>query len=242
MAERFFYAGPLSAAVVRLEGEEFHHLVHVCRHRLGERVVLFNGDGREYVAVIHGLTRRYAELLIESGQEVSRELPAALWVAAPLPKRDRSQFLVEKLTELGTARYLPLPTQRSVVALTAPRLEKLRRYVIEACKQCGRNRLMEIMPAIDLTTLLTREDLPAVRLLADPRGEPLRSEHFPLRQAAVVVIGPEGGFTETELAEARQAGWQLVALGPRTLRVETAAVFVASCFAWRQLEDKEREA
>jgi 16S rRNA (uracil1498-N3)-methyltransferase len=235
MAERFFYPEPISTGTVRLEGEEFHHLTHVCRYHVGDRVVLFNGDGREYLAVIRNVTRRYAELVVESVQEVSRELPAPLWLAAPLPKGDRQQFLIEKLTELGTARYIPLSTQRSVITPATTRLEKLRRYVIEACKQCGRNRLMEIASPLELPTLLSSREVPEHRLMADVRGEPLRWEHFPVRQATVVVVGPEGGFTEQEIAQARQAGWQLVALGSRILRVETAAVFLACCFSWRQL-------
>jgi len=231
MAERFFYPGPLPAETVRLTGEEMHHMVHVCRLRVGDSVVLFNGDGREYRAVIRKIARREVELTVASVAETSRELPVTIHVAAPLPKGDRAHFLIEKLTEIGVARYIPLLTRRSVISPGQERLDKLRRYVIEACKQCGRNRLMEIalpMPLAELVTLGGE----GCRLLADFQGQPFAEYCWRRPREVVVAVGPEGGFTPEEVAQAVQAGWTQVALGPTILRTETAALALASCLAY----------
>lgn len=231
MADRFFYAGPLSAGLVRLTGEEMHHMVHVCRLRPGDRVVLFNGDGREYRAVLRQISRHEVQLDIEEVAEVSRELAVAIHLAAPLPKADRAQFLVEKLTEIGVMRYIPLVTQRSIIHPGARRLDKLRRYVIEACKQCGRNRLMEIAALQNFEELLASANTTIRKLLADLSGEPLGLKLSSIDDSVLVAVGPEGGFTSEEIAQAQQAGWQIVSLGPTVLRIETAAIVLASCLA-----------
>src|SRR5262249_11564549 len=138
---------------------------------------------------------------------------------------DRAQFLLEKLTELGVTAFIPLRTRRSVVHPGEARLDRLRRHVIEASKQCGRNVLMRVGPPADWETYCVRGDLPAVRVLAHP-GE--AGAPWPAGQPAALAVGPEGGFTEEEVGHARAAGWRVVGLGPRTLRVETAALVLAA--------------
>ena len=142
-------------------------------------------------------------------------------MAVPLPKGDRAQFLVEKLTELGATSFVPLRTRRSVVHPRETRLDKLQRSVIEASKQCGRNVLLQVGPLTDWERYCRGENLPALRLLAHPGGSAP-----PGRGASDVAlaVGPEGGFTDDEVALAEAAGWQLVGLGPRILRAETAAI------------------
>src|SRR5437870_4845422 len=149
MAERFHVNCDLGPGPVDLDGPEAHHLAAVCRVRPGDRVCLFNGDGREYPALVTNIARRSVELDVQGSEQPERELPHELWVAAPVPKGDRAQFLVEKLTELGATRFIPLRTARSVVVPGESKREKLQRYVIEASKQCGRNVLMTIEPATD---------------------------------------------------------------------------------------------
>jgi 16S rRNA (uracil1498-N3)-methyltransferase len=144
-----------------------------------------------------------------------------LRVAAPLPKGDRAHFLLEKLTELGVTSFIPLRTRRSVVHPGEGKRDKLERIVIEASKQCGRNRLLEIEPLVDWGIYCSQQDLPAVRWLAH-RGGTDRLEAGP--RDTVLAVGPEGGFTDEEIEAARQNGWSLVDLGPTTLRVETAAM------------------
>jgi 16S rRNA (uracil1498-N3)-methyltransferase len=130
------------------------------------------------------------------------------------------------LTELGVGAFVPLSTERSVVQPREAKLERLQRHVIEASKQCGRNALMRVHPLTDWRAFCRQADLPARRLLAQPGGERLEGGAPP--QDTVFAVGPEGGFTDAEVAQARDAGWRIIDLGPRILRVETAAIVLSS--------------
>ena len=223
MADRFHVNCVLGPGEVTLEGAEAHHLSAVCRARTGTVVTLFNGDGREYPARVTVIGRRQVTLEVLSVETPQRELGFRLEIAAVLPKGDRAQLLVEKLTELGVTTFIPLHTTHSVVHPREAKLEKLQRHVIEASKQCGRNLLMRIEPMATWAELVQREGLPERKLVAHPTGT-----EAPLnRGEAIAAIGPEGGFTDEEVEAARVAGWQVVGLGPRVLRIETAAMMVA---------------
>jgi 16S rRNA (uracil1498-N3)-methyltransferase len=225
MADRFYVNRPLALGPITLEGAEAHHLAAVRRFRAGDRVYLFNGDGREYAADVVVTAQRLVQLLVLSADEPLRELGFRLEVAAPLPKGDRAQFLLEKLTELGATSFTPLQTIRSVVHPRGGNIDRFQRYVIEASKQCGRNVLLRVEPLMAWERFCWRDDLPNLRIVAHPgsgRGA------CPSRKDVVLVVGPEGGFTEEEVAAARAAGWQLICFGPRTLRVETAAIVLAA--------------
>jgi 16S rRNA (uracil1498-N3)-methyltransferase len=230
MSERFYVNLPLAPGAFALDGAEAHHLAAVCRVRPGNEVCLFNGDGCEYPARITRVARREITLEILDVEQPQRELPFALEVAAALPKGDRSQFLIEKLTELGVANCVPLACHRSNVHPRESKREKLERYVIEASKQCGRNVLMKIDEMTTWEMYCARGSLEEMRVLAHPyqaddlatvtrrnRGQPTR-----------IAVGPEGGFTPEEVASAIRHGWRAVSLGPRILRVETAAIALAA--------------
>src|SRR5437762_2809690 len=148
MSNRFYVNTPLQPGSVVLQGAEAHHLAVVCRLRVGHQVRLFNGDGKEYPAAICSLGKKSVGLEVFEPESPARELGYRLEVAAPLPKGDRGQFLLEKLTELGVSDFVPLRTCRSVVHPRETRLDKLERTVIEASKQCGRNVLMRIAELI----------------------------------------------------------------------------------------------
>jgi 16S rRNA (uracil1498-N3)-methyltransferase len=223
MAERFFVDQPLGLGSFTVQGPEAHHLANVCRLRMGDSVQLFNGDGREYSARVVAIDRRTVTLEVGDGEQPCRELSYVLEIAAPLPKGDRATFLVEKLTELGVSTFTPLQTARSVVLPREAKLERLHRHVIEASKQCGRNVLMQICPLTQFADMLVRPNLPPRKFIAHPGGA-----SSPAGQGdAIALVGPEGGFTDDEVAAARRAGWSLAALGPRVLRVETAAIALA---------------
>jgi 16S rRNA (uracil1498-N3)-methyltransferase len=225
MSERFYINWPLAPGPVLLEGPEAHHLATVCRLRPGNAVCLFNGDGHDYPARVVSAARRQVELEVIERLSPDRELPFRLEIAAPLPRGDRAQFLVEKLTELGVTTLVPLSTRRSVVQPREAKLEKLQRHVIEASKQCRRNVLMQVAALADWEEFCWRADLPGRRYLAHPGGMPWAPA---VRQDTVCAVGPEGGFTDEEVHMAVAAGWRTVDLGPRILRVETAAVVLAT--------------
>jgi len=224
MSERFHVNCELSAGPVTLRGPEAHHLAVVCRVRRGDAVILFNGDGHEYPGRVVETSKKDVTVEITGVESPRREREMPLHVAAPLPKGDRAQFLVEKLTELGVTRFTVLSTARSVVSPRESKIEKLQRYVIEASKQCGRNVLMTIDRPRPWGEFLRDEELPAMRLLAHPGGEGAVEPGV----AAAAAVGPEGGFTDEEVAQALAAGWRAVGLGPRILRVETAALVLAA--------------
>jgi 16S rRNA (uracil1498-N3)-methyltransferase len=231
MSERYYVETPLGPGPVELDGPEAHHLASVCRARPGDAIRLFNGDGREYLARVVSAERRRVALEVVAVSSPERELPFPLEVATPLPKGDRAQFLIEKLTELGVGSFVPLLTRRSVVHPREAKLEKLQRHVIEASKQCGRNVLMEVKLLEKWESYARRADLPGLRVLAHPGG----ATREPLAPAdgMTLAVGPEGGFTDEEVELARSAGWRLVDLGPRILRVETAALVLAAWAAQR---------
>src|SRR5262245_20788060 len=144
MSERFFSCEPITGDNARLDGPEAHHLLHVMRAKKGDGVTLFDGRGAEFDAEITACNRADVELRIRSRREMDRELPFELTIGVSLPKGDRQKWLVEKLTELGVTELVPLVTTRGVAQPTDSALERLERSVIEAAKQCGRNRLMRI--------------------------------------------------------------------------------------------------
>lgn len=226
MSERFYVNCPLGPGALTIEGPEAHHLSVVCRLRQGDQIALFNGNGREYRSIVTSVGKRRVEVDVLEESAPARELPFHLTVACPLPRGDRGQWLVEKLTELGATAYIPLHTRRSVVHPAEGKAEKLRRYVIEASKQCGRNVLMEIADLCSWDRFIARTDWPDQRWFATFGGEPLK---LPVQaRDSVVAIGPEGGWTDEEATAARQAGWHVVQFGPRVLRVETAAIAAAT--------------
>jgi 16S rRNA (uracil1498-N3)-methyltransferase len=184
------------------------------------------------------VARRAVTLEVLSASEPQRELPFRLEIAASIPKGDRGQFLIEKLTELGVTTFIPLACQRSLVLPREVRRDKLERYVIEASKQCGRNVLMEIGALSDWASYCAQDQTGMLAILAHPEptesAQPRSLAHLvgtaKRAQAGLALrfaIGPEGGFSEGEIERARAAGWHLLDLGPRILRIETAALAVA---------------
>ncbi|MEM9186886.1 MAG: RsmE family RNA methyltransferase [Planctomycetota bacterium] len=232
MSERFFSEQPIAGDVAVLAGNEAHHLLHVMRAKAGARVVLFDGSGAEFDAEVRRGGRREVELTVLTRRAVDRELPAPLTIAAALPKGDRQRWMVEKLTELGATRFIPLLTERSVAKPTSGGLEKLRRAVVEASKQCRRNRLMEIAEPVAWRGFASGGAPTGAKWIAHPEGPPLPAGNGGPAGMAIG-IGPEGGFSEEEVALAAASGWGTLGLGPRVLRTETAATAAAAIAAAR---------
>lgn len=228
MADRFFTPDPLGIGEYVLEGAEAHHLAAVRRFASGDRVTLFNGDGFDYIADVISVGKKTVILQIASILPVSRELNFAIVIASALPKGDRADFLIEKLTELGVTRFIPLITERSIVRPKQSAVEKFERAVIEASKQSGRNKLMTVESPYDWNDFLSRSDLPSSRYLLHTDSSATALSKSALE--VIVAVGPEGGFTSEEVEKAKGSGWQTVSLGPRVLRVETAAIAAAALF------------
>ncbi len=228
MEKRFFCALLPETVEVILDGPEAHHLAKVMRLPVGERVALFNGVGIVATADITAIGKRHVTLTVCERQTFPP--PPSLTLAVAVPKGDRFDWLVEKATELGVARLIPLRTTRGVVDPRDTKLDRLRQLIIEACKQSRRPWLMELAPVQDFSSLLTT---PSPLLLADPSGVIWREEwqRVSVHEDTIIAIGPEGGWTEEELAAATVAGVKRIALGDNILRIETAAIAVAAL--WR---------
>lgn len=226
MSERFYTSEPLSPGEFVLTGSEAHHLATVSRHRPGDRVILFNGDNHEYPAEVIAIGKRTVTLRILAREWVDRETSYPVVVGCALPKGDRADFLIEKLTELGVTRFVPLITARSIVQPKSTVVEKFNRAVIEASKQCARNRLMAVVPPRTWDAFIHAPDLPPHKYVLHPQGS--SDSVQPFAEGVVVAIGPEGGLTDEEVKAAMRAGWRVATLGPRILRIETAGLAVAA--------------
>ena len=225
---------------VVLKGAEAKHLTSVLRLGPGDLVELFDGRGTAARAEIISGGKREIELSVVEREVDSQQSGPEVVLATAVPKGDRIRSLVEKATELGIDRMVPLKTQRSVVHPRAGKQQKMHHAVIAACKQCGRNRLMRIDPLMTWDELLAVENQSLVigqqgaadsgesidRLLADPHT------------SLVLCVGPEGGWTDGELDAAREAKATLIGVGRHTLRIETAALALAALVsAGRKVED-----
>ncbi|EAQ82845.1 16S rRNA (uracil(1498)-N(3))-methyltransferase [Blastopirellula marina] len=232
MSHRFFLEAPITGDTVEIDGPEAHHLLHVMRAKIGAQVTLFDDSGAQFAAEIIAVGRKSATARVVARQEVSRELPISLTIAAALPKGDRQRWLVEKCVELGVTDLTPLDTERSVSLKKEKSLDKLRGYVIDASKQCERNRLMRIADSAALPAFWNHASLSAVRLIADPDACESVADLLPAEPTDVIVaIGPEGGFSPDEYQAALSAGWRGFRLGKRILRIETAALATAAVIA-----------
>lgn len=242
MAERFYAPAIGSDDTVVLTGDEAHHLARVRRMRRGERVLVFDGSGIECDAVVREIGRAEVVLGIEVRRRVDRELPFSLTLGCSPAKGDRLRWLIEKATELGVSRFVPILTERSSEQARGLRSQKTDRWVIEACKQCGRNVLMEVDAPVAWSEFLASSSSQSVRLIAAPTGmSPSFVGALSFQTGVVIAVGPEGGFTTGELDAAVLLGWKPISLGPRTLRVETAALaIVASVTAFQPILNRAR--
>ncbi|MBH5330088.1 16S rRNA (uracil(1498)-N(3))-methyltransferase [Eikenella sp. S3360] len=225
---RFYVAQTFAeGGVLRLPENVCRH-IQVLRLQAGAPLVLFDGRGGAAQAVLLEIGRRQALARVDKLLTESRESPLAVTLLQAVSASEKMDFAVQKSTELGVGRIVPVVAARSNVRLQGERAEKkVRRWqdiAISACEQCGRNQVPQVAPIADLAQALAA--LPAeagARLLLSPHdGVPLRS--LPKVQNAVLLIGPEGGLTAKEEALARSHGFQPVRLGARVLRTETAAL------------------
>lgn len=236
MATRFYCPDPPQEDRYELHGEEAHHLTRVCRHRLGDQVELFDGAGFATLAEIVEIHRERVLLRPVGDPLPERRPPCELSLITAVPKGERFDWLVEKATELGVARLIPLLAERSVVEPGGSKLERLRRRIIEASKQCGRSRLMILAPSQSLESALQSE-LAEVRLIAQPGGAgPHRWPQIVPGNTVVLAVGPEGGFTSAELDLAVRSGCVAACFNLNTLRVETAALAGAAVIFARLME------
>jgi 16S rRNA (uracil1498-N3)-methyltransferase len=228
--------GAVTRDVVTItDPDELHHLRGVLRVKVGDRLECFDGTGSAYAGRITRCTRR--SLVVEIRERFREPVqPVNLTLAQALIKPERFEWVIQKATELGVDRLVPLITERSVVRVASARVEqrlaRWRRIAQEAAAQCGRSTL----PLLDAPRSV-EELLPSLPSGARVLMPTLSAEAVPLKDtltawdgagSVAVLIGPEGDFTPHEVLLAERAGARLVSLGRLTLRSETAAVATLS--------------
>jgi 16S rRNA (uracil1498-N3)-methyltransferase len=230
MKHRFFVPDINLDDVTTLTGEELHHAARVVRVREGEEVELFDGRGAIVTARVEALTREKAMLRVTGPVAETRESPLALHLAMAIINLDKFELVLQKATELGVRSIVPLVTER--VEIRAERYrgkqERWEKIIFEAVKQCGRARVPLLETPVEFDEAIVR---PGVKFFLDADVAPLDA---PERlEEATLFIGPEGGWSDAELALARGNGAIFRRLGPRRLRAETAAIAACTIFAAR---------
>ncbi len=243
--DRFFHPAGLSRSTLSLDEAESHHAARVLRKQPGDRVELFDGRGQSAIGEITLAKKDRVEVrILELREPLVAPQPAIRLAVAP-PKGDRFRWLVEKATELGIDQLIPMLTERTVVEPGAGKLDKLQAAVVAACKQSGRDLVMQVLENTPFAELLVADHSPAERpfaerkatnrtlLIGDPQGAMFQPEMIPHGSGEVLLlIGPEGGWSDTELEHATQAGAIRVRIADQILRTETAAIQLAGLCVW----------
>lgn len=238
MTIRRFYADPerFSETSVVLDEDETRHLRDVLRLRTGDEIRMFDGKGREFHGVIEAVEKRRTVIngLIEVSP-TSPESPLELTIAAVLLKGDKLDLVVQKAVELGVNRFIPMTSARCDVKVgdAAKRAERWRRIAMEATKQCGRARLMEVADVADYSNLLDATDDPDLTRIHFSERDGQNFEAVSGSTRILAFIGPEGGWDDTELEKAKAAGIVSITFGGRVLKADTAAISIASILQHR---------
>lgn len=211
---------------VELPAQAGEHIARVLRLERGHPLRLFNGDGHEYTGELASVGKRSVTARVLASAAANRESPLRITLGQGIARGEKMDWILQKATELGVARIVPLITDRTEVKLGADRAERRHAHwqavIASACEQCGRNRLPELREPVRLADwAATLVNQPGLRLALDPHGE-VAARELSMSDAATLAVGPEGGLSEHDLATLEQAGFRGLRLGPRILRTETA--------------------
>lgn len=213
-------------ADIKLSVDASRHLLRVLRHRPGDLVIIFNGEGGEYHGELLVVENNSAVIRLRQYVDVNRESPLAIHLVQGVSRGERMDMVVQKATELGVASITPLFTKRCTVKLSGSRLEKRIEHwqavAVSACEQSGRCRIPKIHPAKRLEVLVS--NYLGTGYLCDTETKEGFREHNVQDDVVTLLIGPEGGFSHEEIRVAIEYGFQSLSLGPRILRTETAPI------------------
>lgn len=223
-----------SNALVSLSADASHHLAKVLRAKVGDEVMIFNGRDEESVCVIEAIEKKQVVVKVRELIRVSRESDLTIHLGQVMAKGDKMEFTIQKAVELGVASITPLFSERCEIKLTKDRMDKKiehwQEIVVSACEQSGRTRVPLVLPVQNFDEWTQKA---GAKIILDPRGEQdLKNVPADLKEISITV-GPEGGFSETEINAAREAGCQIIHMGPRILRTETAALAAISTLQLR---------
>ena len=214
---------------VTVTGDEFHHSIRVVRAREGEEVEVFDRAGRMARGVVESIAKDHA--ILKLGEQIpSRESPLDLHLAMAIIQLEKFELVLQKATELGVKTFIPLITERVELRPEryANKTERWERIIFEAVKQSGRSKIPTIEAPTKFEDVIQRE---GAKFFFDADAEPTATQQP--SNSATLLIGPEGGWSEQEIAAARQHGCIIERLGPRRLRAETAAIAAVTILAAR---------
>ena len=226
---RLFIGQPITRnQYLEIDGDTAHYLTRVLRLKPGSELTVFEGNGYEYPAVITQIGKQ--RTVLRAGEPVLRDVesPLSVRLIQGVCRGERMDLVIQKATELGVYSIQPVITEFTVVKLKPKRaqrrLDHWRKIARSACEQCGRNRLPEIIEPVALADYLQRSSTADHRLLLDPDANSTLASLQDRVNAVDVLIGPEGGLSQTERETANTFGFAGVSMGPRVLRAETAAL------------------
>ena len=235
MSRFFVKPEQVSSDKIRISEAEAHHIKDVMRLGVGDEVLAFDGTGKEYTGLIEKISSKEVIVKIKSAIEAKKKKRFEITLVQAIPRLEKMDFIIQKATELGVDKIMPVITKRTIVVLEGERakqrLSRWERIATEAAKQCGRVVVPKIEPITDFRSALEQTKKSSLRLLAA-----LVKEQVKLKQALKdfqegnisVFIGPEGDFTEEEVNSAREQGVVIVSLGELVLRAETASLYMLS--------------
>ena len=228
----YFYCSPenISSDAVLIDGEEFAHLVHVMRKKIGDEIRVVDGLGTAYDVTLVEMKKREAKGKITSRFENYNEPSVLLTLAVGILKNpSRFDFLVEKVTELGAKEIIPITTERTIPSHA--KTDRWQKLALAAMKQCGRGYLPHVRSLLALEEVLKESSTFKHKLIAHETSSSSIGEYrskFKPNESILVLIGPEGGFSEEEIQRCTDAGFTHISLGTRRLRTETAAITATS--------------
>jgi len=229
---RLFVERDLTGDSLVLDEREAHYLGNVLRLQHGDELIAFNGRGTERHATVGSLQRRGAVLELRASHTAVPESPLDLTLLQALPKADAMDLIVQKATELGIRRVVPVYGEFSVVKLDDERAERRvehwRRIAQGACEQCGRHAPPQIETPSSLAASLAQLDPAAMKLALDPGAETAFAAVAAPTHGLIAAVGPEGGFGAADWRRLDAAGFKRVSLGARILRAETAAMAIGA--------------
>ncbi len=228
--KRFFAdAKDYDGRYILVDGEEYTHMSKVLRHKVGYQIIVNLDDGKDYCCVIREMNRDYAKAEVINVVDNECKASAGVTLFQALPKGDKLDLITQKCVELGVEKIVPFLSQYTNESKF--NLQRLNRIALEACKQCGRARSAQVGELVDIDGLLTMlEDYDTVILPYEhaKAGKISQAQGIEKGKKIAVIVGSEGGFSQEEVDKIVARGGQVVSLGKRILRCETAAIITAA--------------
>jgi 16S rRNA (uracil1498-N3)-methyltransferase len=246
LVQRYFLQKPyVEGKMVTISGDDFHHIVRVMRMKEGDMIYVVFPDHTSAQAKIETITSDDVEASVVKWETALKELPISVTIASGLPKGDKLEWIFQKGTELGASRFIPFNADRSIVKWdekkARKKLDRWEKIVKEAAEQSHRQQVPIVSSPLSLKDLLKDSTLYDFKLVAyeeeakaGEKGNFYHTLHeIKEGQSILVVFGPEGGLSEKEIKELKEAGFLLCGLGPRILRTETAPLYVLSAISYQ---------